>query len=152
MKGDTETEPRIVTAQDIADAATIANIIGGMDECHAADASFGRFAEDALLCISTLHSQTCEHCEHHEPCSHADFWECVAAALDATPAALALYMRLTCLLDASQRASEMGELDRDEVAWLSELGAFAGDEFFHSELEAAGLLAEQILPPGWVLR
>lgn len=150
MKGDAFSEPRLVTARDVDDAATIANIIGGMDECHELDSDL--FGEVGLLCITTVHAHICGHCAHREPCSHIDFWECVADAIGASPEALALYMRITCILDASQRASELTELDKDEVAWLSELGAFEGDEFFHSELEAAALLDEGELPPGWELR
>jgi len=145
-----------VTRRDVADAAIIAQILG---EYHAA---FPCSDEDVDLCCkdgSTFMHIPEGHCESctcvrydYGDCGHREgVWQCIATAIGASSAAVALWMRLSNIIsDLDPGAREINKnKDPDVVRWLAEqAGDARGRKRICEDLETAALLREGTLPPG----
>jgi hypothetical protein len=125
-----------VTAKDVRDAALIAEIAA---QNHI----------DVTACLQAFHCETCS-CEFE--CGHIDFWDCVAAAVGASAAAVDLYLRTSSVVTAFL----VGELDLDgsyddadrkaSYDSLYERIAIVDDDNQTGELESAALLRDGWLP------
>jgi hypothetical protein len=129
----------------IQDAATIALIIGGCDELPYGHPSY---REDGFVCLK--HCRTCA-CD----CKHKSEWECVAAAIGASPMAVRLFVSMGNALafDAEAECDTPPDEWGRYIAWLAEIGHPAGcgglDRWEPSspDLEVAALLLDGVLPP-----
>ena len=152
---------REVMKKDVADAAMIAQLIGGAD-----------ITDVCFTCVESpeprrLHDcPDCKHFEHVDECDHGWEWECVADAIGASSQALDLWMD-TCnafFATAGDRARELNYLQREGTiqelqtraqlyAWVDSIrkGGIDHGDLGLNELEVAVLLREGHLPPGWKL-
>jgi len=153
---------RIATKQDVADAATIAELIGGADLANA-----------GFTCIEAqpprkLHDcPDCDHFEYAAQCEHATGeWECVVAAIGASRQAHDLWMETSNAFFATMgdREGDLRYLQTDGTtselqehvrlyAWVDSIqrGGINNRPLGYGELEVALLLREGHLPPGWKL-
>lgn len=151
---------REITKKDIADAALIAQLIGGAD-----------IAGAPFTCVEQerrrLHS--CPDCDHFVRVAKCDHrggeWECIASAIGASPQALELWMAISNAFFTSAkdrqdelhyfRTEEPKELQEREqlYAWVDSIrkgGINHGrGKLGLSELEIAEVLRDGHLPPGW---
>lgn len=149
---------REVTKKDVADAAMIAQLIGGAD---VTDAGFTCVEQEPRK----LHDcPDCEHYEHVDECEHQHEWECIPAAIGASPEALDLWMDVSnaFFTTAEDREAELHYFRTEErkrelrareqlYAWVDSIreGGIDHGDIGLNELEVAELLRDGHLPPGW---
>ena len=149
---------REVTKKDVADAAMIAQLIGGAD-----------IAGAGFTCVEQerrkLHDcPDCDHFEHVAQCDHANEWDCVPAAIGASSRAADLWMEVSnaFVTTAKDRQGELDDCRRDGAAqelrereqlyaWVDSIrpGGIAHGDLGLNGLEVAAVLRDGHLPPGW---
>ena len=154
------TKTREVTKKDVSDAAMIAQLIGGADVAGAGFTCIERERRRLHDCPD------CDHYERVDECTHANEWDCVPAAIGASPEAVDLWMKTSNALftTAKDRKGELDYLRREGTkqeiqeheqlyAWVDSIreGGVDHGDIGLNELEVASLLREGHLPPGWKL-
>lgn len=141
-----------VTARDVENAALIAEIIGAYEEAFSKDADG---AETTLSCLdSNGHCPTCR-CDFDQ-CGHWHVCACIGEALGASKNAERLYLCTSNTIDDLRSDLPEGVKITDAAGkeWIDALvdGTSRFDrELLNSTLEAAAVLREGLLPPGFVL-
>lgn len=142
---------RRVTQADVTNAAIIAQILSAKPDTE-------------LCCIKALRHE-CPNCHCEVACGHRDPEECVARAIGARAVALDLFHAMEDQISDwainSQGRNEWFDdmVDEGYVAYVEACRAFRagigldGDADFVDDPipEAAQLLADGLLPPGWRL-
>jgi hypothetical protein len=138
-----------VTRRDVKAAILIAEIVGSYDQVFPDDHN-----HEGLYCLNgSSHCPTCK-CDP-EQCDCYDFWDCVARAIGASENAAALYLRVSNALDDLRpEVPDNARGDSESRKWAASFideTSHLDRESFSPDLEAAALLQEGFLPPGFVL-
>lgn len=146
-----------VTLQDIEDAISIAEIFGGYTAAFPSGD-----ANNDLCCLvnSTLVYFNQDHCpsctckvEGYGSCDHEEGgWECIAAALDATPEAMWLQRITSHAVDDLFPGTREGDKGPPAICrWIDTLvdeTSRLDRGVLNPDLESAELLRDGLLPPG----
>lgn len=140
------------TRKDIADAILIGEILGGHDEAFPD-------GEHDLRCLKNVFQLNAGHCatcsctsEAYDECAHIDgVWECVAAAVGASPQAETLWMHVSNIVSDLHPDTREGDKFKEPLkSWLTSLvdaSRRCDRRELNKDLEAAALLRDGLLPP-----
>ena len=140
-----------VTSRDVEHAILIGEILGGYAEAFP---DVNVHVDDDLCC--RLDEAPCSTCRCVDaPCEHQYIWECVGVSLNTSQAAENLWLQTSnAILDLHPDTPDDHKgspVIRRWIATLVDSTSCFGDGALQPDLEAAALLRDGILPPGFVL-